>query len=87
MSFSSNSLSESEKGKIKRYVDEYVQIQQECDDLKGGIKDAGKVLAEELGIKPAELNKACRSAYKQTLAEEKEKLDVVEELLVAAGRA
>lgn len=87
MSFEHHTITDSEKTKIKKFIDESLRIFQEVEDLKGGLSDLGKVLAEELGIKPAQLNSAARAAYKSSLEDAKENIDVIEELLIAAGRA
>ncbi len=87
MSFANETISDTEKTKIKRFIDEALSTFQEIEDRKGALTDLGKTLAEELGIKPALLMKAARSAYKQTIEDDKENLDTVEEILVAAGRA
>ena len=80
-------ISDTEKKKIKSFIDQALTTFQEVEDRKGALSDLGKVLAEELGIKPALLMKAARSVYKQTLEDDKEAIDTIEELLVAAGRA
>lgn len=87
MSFANETISDSEKNKIKKFIDESLRIFQEVEDLKGGLSDLGKVLAEELGIKPGQLMSAARAAHKQSLEDAKENMDVIEELLIAAGRA
>ena len=87
MSYANQTISDTEKQKIKRFIDESSRVFQEVEDLKGGLTDLGKTLAEELGIKPALLMKAARAAYKQSLEDDKENFETVEELLIAAGRA
>lgn len=87
MSLINGTISDTEKKKIKAFIDESLNTFQEIEDRKGALSDLGKVLAEELGIKPALLMKAARSVYKQSLEDEKEAVDTIEELLIAAGRA
>jgi hypothetical protein len=87
MSFANKTISDNEKNKIKRFIDESLRVFQETEDLKGGLTDLAKTLAEELGIKPGQLMSAARAAHKQSLEDTKENIDVIEELLVAAGRA
>lgn len=81
------SLTESEKKKIKDFVNEALSTFQEIEDRRGALTDLGKVLSEELGIKNTLLMKAARAAYKQSLEDDRESMDTIEELLVAAGRA
>jgi hypothetical protein len=87
MSFANKTISDTEKQKIKRFIDESARVFQETEDLKGGLTDLAKTLAEELGIKPAQLMSAARASYKQSLEDAKENMDVIEEILIAAGRA
>lgn len=67
-------------------MDASMKIFQEMDDLKAGLKDTAKSLAEEFDVKPALLMKAARTAYKSNLNEQKEELDSVDMLLMATGR-
>lgn len=87
MSLINGTLSDTEKKKIKSFIDEALSTFQEVEDRKGALTDLGKVLAEELGVKPALLMKAARSAYKQSLEDDRESFDTIEEILAAAGRA
>lgn len=73
--------------KLKRVIDEGLQVTQEIEDLKGGFKDTVKAVSEELGLKPAIVNKAIRVAYKASLEAEKESVNDVEEVLALVGRA
>lgn len=61
-------------------------VMDEIEVLKGGLSDTVKAIAEELDIKPAQLNKAIKIAYKNSLDEEKGKLSEIEDILAAAGR-
>lgn len=87
MSLINGTISDTEKKKIKSFIDEALNTFTEIEDRKGALNDLGKVLAEELGIKPALLMKAARAAHKQALEDDKEAVETIEELLVAAGRA
>lgn len=72
--------------RLKQLITEGIQVQQEVDDLREGLRDTVKAIAEELNIKPAQLNKAIRVAYKASMGEERAKLDEVEDILDAVGR-
>lgn len=87
MSFANTTISDTEKKKITAFINESLRVFQEVEDLKGSLTDLGKVLAEELGIKPAQLMSAARAAHKQSLEDAKDNMEVIEELLIAAGRA
>lgn len=83
----STTLSQEDTKKLKRVIDEGLKITQEVADLKDGFKDVVKAVAEELQLKPADINKAIRVAFKATLEAEKEGVNTVEEILAAVGRA
>ncbi len=87
MSLIDGTISETETTKLKAFINEALSTFQEVEDRKGALSDLGKVLAEELGIKPALLMRAARAAYKQSLEDDKEAFDTIEEILVAVGRA
>lgn len=87
MSLANQTISDHEKLKIKQFMDQGLKIILEVEDLKGALTDLAKTLGEELNIKHALLMKALRAAHKQTLEDDKEALDTVEELLVLTGRA
>jgi hypothetical protein len=80
------SISTEEKAKLKQLVDEGCSVLQEMEDLKGGLKDTVKAIAEELDIKPAVLNKAISIAHKAKLTEAKQDFEDVESVLEAVGR-
>lgn len=79
-------LSSHDVTKVKNVIDQGIKILQEIDDLRGGLKDTVKAIAEELDIKPALLNKAIKAAYKSNIEETKEIISDVEELLEVTGR-
>ena len=81
-----DNISSEEKAKLKQLVDEGCSVLQEVDDLKGGLRDTVKAIAEELDIKPSVLNKAISIAHKARLQEAKQDFDDVETVLQAVGR-
>lgn len=78
-------LNDEGKRKLKQIIDEGIRIYQEIDDLKIGLKDTVKNISEELSIKPKVLNAAIRAAYKDTLDEQKETVNDIEEMLYLTG--
>ncbi len=82
-----DTLSNADKTKLQQFMDQGLNVLQEITDLRDGLKDTAKNLAEELGTKPAVLNKALRAAFKSTLEDQKEELDQVESVLISTGRA
>lgn len=79
-------LTSEDKAKVKHVLEEGLKTTQAIEDLKGSLRDTVKAVAEELGIKPAALNKAIRAAFKSNIADERDTLDNVEEILNIAGK-
>ncbi len=82
----SRTFSEAEIRKLKEIVTEGIQVHNEVDTLKDGLKDTVKAIAEEMDLKPAVLNKAIRTAYKADLENKREAMEELEDILVAVGR-
>ncbi len=80
-------LTQDDQNKLKRLVDEAINNAQHIKDLRESFRDTVKAVAEELNLKPKEINKAIRLAVSATLEAEKEELENAEEILVMAGRA
>lgn len=72
--------------RLKQLFQEGCQVLQEVEDLKGGLNETIKAIAEELEIKPGQLAKAIRLAHKQSFGEERDKLDEIEDLLDIVGK-
>jgi len=81
-----DTITSEEKAKLKQLVDEGCSVLQEVDDLKGGLRDTVKAIAEELDIKPAVLNKAISLAHKANLQGAKQDFEDVETVLETVGR-
>lgn len=82
-----DALNNTDKTKLKQFMDQGLNVLQEMADLRDGLKDTAKNLADELGVKPAVLNKALRTAFKSSLENQKEEMDQVESVLINTGRA
>jgi hypothetical protein len=74
------------KAKLTKVINEGVQVTQEVSDLKEGLKETVKALAEELQIKPGVINKAIRVAFKADWAQIDEDHEVLEAVLEATNR-
>lgn len=72
--------------RLKEIINQGINVNQEISDLKEGLSETVKAVAEELSIKPAQINKAIKIAAKGTMGEEQEKLDEIHDILVAAGK-
>ena len=51
-------LSPENVARLKQIIKDGVQVLQECEDLKAGLSDTVKAIAEELEVKPGQLNNA-----------------------------
>lgn len=71
--------------KLKKLVQEGVQVKREVDDLNTGLKETVASIAEELEIKPAVLNKAITKAFKGDFEKDQSDLEAVEEILEVTG--
>jgi hypothetical protein len=86
MAIDTTTFTSTDKIKLKNFMDSAMQVFQETDDLKAGLRDVAKTLGEEFGIKASQMLKAAKIAYKTSLADEKESFAVIEELLELSGR-
>jgi hypothetical protein len=78
-------LSPENIARLKQLVTDGVQVLQECEDLKEGLSDTVKAIAEELEVKPAQLNKLIKAVQKGTMNDQREAFDELEELYKAGG--
>lgn len=78
-------LSPENVARLKQVIADGVQVLQECEDLKEGLSDTVKAIAEELEVKPAILNKLIKICQKGTMNDKREDTETLEELYKAAG--
>lgn len=81
-----NKLSDANLIRLKQLVADGTQVLQECEDLKTGLSETVKAIAEELDIKPAQLNKVIKIAHKANLNQVRADFEEVEDLLSQLGR-
>lgn len=86
------SLSSADKVRLKNLIDEGIQTMTDIATMREGLKETVDSIAEELEIEKRVLNKALQVAFKSSqnkdkLKENREELDEVEQVLMAAGRA
>ena len=74
------------KAKLTQLINEGVGILQEMEDLKGGLSDTVKAVAEELEIKPAILNKAIRIAQKANFGDTSADFEELQSILECVGK-
>jgi hypothetical protein len=84
-------LSDNDKTRLKELVSQGVQVMQDIKVMKEGLNETIGAVSEELDIKKNVLNRAIRVAFKMSenrdeLADGREELDEVEEILLATGK-
>jgi hypothetical protein len=81
-----DALSTEDQKRLREIVDQGVKVTQELQDLRDGLKDTVKAVADELNITPGDLKEAIRLAFNGKIADKKESMSVVEEILHVTGR-
>ena len=79
-------FNEAEKQKLIQIISQGSQVLGEVDDLKSGLKDTVKSIAEELELKPALINKAISIAHKGNYQNISDDMDTLDSILTAAGK-
>ena len=79
-------FNDSEKQKLIQIISQGSQVLGEVDDLKTGLRDTVKSLAEELELKPALINKAISIAHKGNYQDISDNMDMLDSILTAAGK-
>jgi transposase-like protein len=74
-----------EKAKLEKLVQEGITVLQEIEDLKGGLKDTVKAVAEELDIKPSLINKAIKIAKNRDWENYYDDFDDLETIVTTIG--
>ena len=78
-------LSPENVARLKQLIKDGVQVLQECEDLKQGLSETVKAVADELEVKPAVLNKLIRNIQKGTMNDQRDDFEDLEELYKAGG--
>ena len=76
-----------EQDKLTRIIKEGMQVKQEMEDLREGLKDTVTAISEEMAVSNKALNKAISVAFKGDLAKHQEDLEEVETILASTGFA
>jgi|TARA_Y100000389_G_C17176620_1_gene371834 hypothetical protein len=74
-----------EKAKLERLIREGVNVQQEVEDLQGGLKETIKAVAEELNVKPSLINKAIRVAKNRDWGRYQDEFEDLETIVAITG--
>ena len=79
-------FNDGEKQKLIQIISQGSQVLGEVDDLKTGLRDTVKSLAEELELKPALINKAISIVHKGSYQNLSDDMDTLDSILTAAGK-
>lgn len=71
--------------RLKKLVQDGVQVLQECEDLKEGLNDTVKAVAEELDVKPALVSRLIKDIQKNKVTDRKEDNEILDELFRISG--
>jgi transposase-like protein len=74
-----------EKAKLENLVREAITVLQEIEDLKGGLKDTVKAVAEELDVKSSLINKAIKIAKNRDWENYYDEFDDLETIVTTIG--
>jgi len=79
-------FNDGEKQKLIQIISQGSQVLGEVDDLRTGLRDTVKSIAEELELKPALINKAISIAHKGNYQNLSDDMDTLDSILTAAGK-
>ena len=79
-------FNDGEKQKLIQIISQGSQVLGEVDDLKTGLRDTVKSLAEELELKPGLINKAISIVHKGNYQNLSDDMDTLDSILTAAGK-
>ena len=75
-----------EKAKLERLITEGGNVLREVEDLKEGLKETVKAVAEELQIKPSVINKAISIVHKDNWKDHEQEWNDIEMILGVTKR-
>ena len=75
-----------EKAKLERLINEGSTVLREIEDLKEGLKETVKAVAEELEVKPSIINRAISIAHKDNWKEQEQAWNDIEMILGVTNR-
>lgn len=78
-------ISPENTARLKQLVKDGVSVLQECEDLKQGLSDTVKSIAEEFEVKPSLINKLIKDVQKNRMNDRREDHEILEELYKIAG--
>jgi len=78
-------ISNENVARLKQLVKDGVSIMQECEDLKQGLSETVKAVAEEMEVKPALINRLIKDVQKNKMNDRRDDHEILEELYKIAG--
>lgn len=75
-----------QKKKLVQIVQDGINVLEEIEALKAGLKDTIEAVAEEMEIRTAVLNKAIKIAHRNNFSEAENDLANIENILKTVGR-
>ena len=78
-------ISPENTARLKQLVQDGVSVLQECEDLKAGLSETVKAIAEEMEVKPAIINRLIKDVQKNKINDRREDTEILEELYKIAG--
>ena len=79
-------FNDGEKQKLIQIISQGSQVLGEVDDLRSGLRDTVKSIAEELELKPALINKAISIVHKGNYQNLSDDMDTLDSIFTAAGK-
>jgi len=73
-------LSPANVARLRALMRDGATVLQEVSDLREGLKETVKAVAEELDVKPAQINKLIKICYEGSMDEKREAFEELEEL-------
>ena len=72
--------------RLKELVVEGVNVMHAIEDVREGLNETVKAIAEEIDIKAGQLKKVIRIAHKRSLDDERAAFDEIEDILDTVGK-
>jgi hypothetical protein len=78
-------ISPENTARLKQLVKDGVSLLQECEDLKQGLSETVRAVADELEVKPAIINRLIKDVQKNKMNDRRDDHEILEELYKIAG--
>jgi phosphoenolpyruvate synthase/pyruvate phosphate dikinase len=78
-------ISPENTARLKQLIKDGVSVLQECEDLKQGLSETVKSIADEMEVKPAIINRLIKDVQKNKMNDRRDDHETLEELYKAAG--